>query len=310
MLVKLFSERTPRQTRFLSGVTAILCVMVIYAANFVGIRYSVLHGLTPLDLVALRFGVAGLIMLPYFCRLNLRDLGGLGWTRAVLLTGLAGSPYAIVFFFGVRLAPASHGAVLNPGIVPSVVFLGMVWLGLQSFSLKRALSLVTIVLGVVCVTAASFSLQRSVLFGDLLLLYTGISWGLFTLFTKLWELKPLQSTAIISVLSLVYLPFYLCFAYSGFAATSIAHVMFQAVFQGIVLSIGTLCLLTYAVQRLGVQLTALFSPLVPVLTTLIAVPLLGEIPTSFQGAGIGFVVLGMLGAAQQTQRQNVSRSIN
>ncbi|MBD2103945.1 DMT family transporter [Leptolyngbya sp. FACHB-261] len=146
-------------------------------------------------------------------------------------------------------------------------------------------------------TASSFSLQGSVLFGDLLLLSTGISWGLFTLLTKLWELKPLQSTAIVSVISLFYLPPYLFFSYNGFESASIPHIISQAVFQGIILSIGTLYLVTYAVQNLGAQLTSLFSPLVPVLTTLIAIPLLGEIPTSAQGIGIVLIALGMLSAA-------------
>ncbi|MBD2103944.1 hypothetical protein [Leptolyngbya sp. FACHB-261] len=112
--IKLFSELEPRQSRFLFGVAAILLVMAIYTTNFVAIRYSILNGLTSLDLAALRFSVAGLAMLPSFCRLGLRDLGGLGWPRAMLLTCLAGSPYMVVFFFGLSFAPASHGAVLNP----------------------------------------------------------------------------------------------------------------------------------------------------------------------------------------------------
>lgn len=158
----------------------------------------------------------------------------------------------------------------------------------------------SIILGIIFVTASSFSLQGPVLFGDLLLLSTGISWGLFTLLSKMWELRPMQSAAIVSVISLLYLPPYLFFSYNGFNSASSTHVISQAIFQGIILSIGTLYLVTYAVQSLGAQLTSLFSPLVPVLTTLIAVPLLGEIPTPVQWIGIMLVVLGMLSAAGVT----------
>ena len=298
MRIRYFSEFTPKQSTLLPGVVAILFVMAIYAANFVVTRYSVLNGLTSFDLAALRFSVAGLLMLPYFYRLGLTDLGGIGWPRAILLSCLAGSPYMLVFFYGLSFAPASHGAVLNPGIVPSVVFLSMVFLGLQSFSLARAVSLMSIVLGVIFVTASSFSLQGSVLFGDLLLFSTGISWGIFTLLAKRWKLRPMQGTAIVSVISLLYVPLYLLFWYNGFGSVSVTHLVSQAIFQGLVLSIGTIYLVTYAVQRLGAQLTSLFSPLVPVLTTLIAVPLLGEIPTSLQWIGIILVVLGMVSAAK------------
>src|SRR5205809_1139192 len=114
-----------------AGIVAILFVMTIYAINFVGARYSVGHGLTSLDLVAL---------------------------------------------------------------------------GRQRFSVPRALTLVLIVIGLILVTGSSFSVRGSVLAGDALLFLTGISWGLFTLFARVWEVRPLQSTAIISVLSMIYLP--------------------------------------------------------------------------------------------------------
>lgn len=279
------------------GVVAILSVVCIYAANLVATRYSVLNGLTSLDLVALRYAVAGLVLMPYFCRLGLRDLGGLGWSKGIILSCLAGAPYMVVFFYGLSFAPASHGAVLNPGIVPSVVFIGMVFLGRQPFSAARAFSLLLIVLGLVLVTRSSFSTQDQVLFGDILLFVTGVSWGLFTLLAKLWELRPMQAAAVVSVISLLYLPPYMLFCYSGFESASVTHVAAQAVFQGLVNSIATIYLVTYAVQKLGAQLTSLFSPLVPVLTTLLAVPLLGEIPAAVQWAGVLVVVLGMLSAA-------------
>jgi drug/metabolite transporter (DMT)-like permease len=272
--------------------------VVLYSTNIVLIRYSVLQGLTALDLAALRYAVAGLALLPYVCRTGLRDLGGIGWSRGIIIGCLAGAPYIVVFFYGLALAPAAHGAVLNTGVVPFVVFLGLVVLGREPFSRMRAVSLASIVLGLVLVTGASFSLHGRVVFGDALLLLTGISWGLFTLFAKTWELKPLQATAVVSVLSLLYLPIYLGAYYNGFASASMTHVIAQAIFQGFALSIGTVYLVTYAVGKLGPQLTALFSPLVPVLTTLLAVPLLGEIPTPTQWVGIVLVAGGMLVAAR------------
>lgn len=282
----------------LTGFAAILSVMGIYAINIAVTRWSVLNGLTSLDLTALRFAVAGTILLPYFYRLGLKDLGGVGWPKALLLFCLAGAPYLAVFLYGLGFAPASHGAVLNPAIVPSVVFIGLVFLGLQSFSTARAIALASIILGVLLVAASSFALEGPVLFGDFLLLCTGVSWGIFTLCAKLWRLRPMQCTAIVSVISLSFLPPYMMFAYNGFADASMTHVVLQAIFQGVVNSIATLYLVTYAVQRLGAQLTSLFSPLVPVLTALLAIPLLGEIPTALQWFGVLLVVAGMLGAAR------------
>ena len=282
----------------LRGVVAILSVVALYAANIVVTRYSVLHGFTGLDLAALRYAVAGLVCLPYAWHAGVRDLGGIGWRRGVVLACLAGAPYMVVFFYGLRFAPAAHGAVLNAGVVPSVVFLGLVCLGRQAFVVTRALSLLSIAFGLVLVTGASFSMHGWVVLGDALLLLTGVSWGLFTLLAKIWEVRPLQATVVVSVLSLAYLPVYWLGGLTGSGSVSIFHVVAQAVFQGVVLSIGTVYLVAYAVGKLGPQLTALFSPLVPVLTTLLAVPLLGEMPTLAQWAGIACVAGGMLGAAR------------
>ena len=278
----------------LAGIAAILCVMTVYAVNFVGARYSVQHGLTSLDLAALRYSVSGLVMLPTFVRLGVRDLGGLGWPRAIAMSCLAGSPYVLVFFLGLTLAPAAHGAVLNPGLVPTVVFVGLVSLGRVKFTIARALPLVVIVVGLVLVTGSSFSARGSVLAGDALLFLTGISWGLFTLFARVWNVRPLQATTIISVLSMIYLPLYFAFFYRGFATASTTHILLQVGYQGLGMSIAALYLVTFAVRRLGAQLTSLFSPLIPVMTTMMAVPLLGEVPTPSQWVGVALVAIGMV----------------
>jgi len=278
------------------GFVAMVLVVSVYAANFVAVRYSVQHGLTSFDLAALRFGAAGLLLLPYLVSVGIRDLGGIGWRRGVVLASLAGAPYAVVFFIGLSHAPAAHGAVLNPGLVPSVVFLVLVAQGVQTFSARRAVSLVLIVIGLVLVTRSSFSAGGDILFGDALLFATGISWGLFTVLLRTWEVRPLQAAAIVSVISMVYLPVYFAVWYHGVAA-SVPHMIAQAILQGVFNSAIAIFLLTFAVRRLGAQLTALFSPSVPVLTTLLAIPLLGEVPTSGQLAGVLIVFVGMLSAA-------------
>jgi drug/metabolite transporter (DMT)-like permease len=64
------------------------------------------------------------------------------------------------------------------------------------------------------------------------------------------------------------------------------------------LSRGSASAIAYAVRQLGSQLAALFSPLIPVLTTLLAVPMLGEVPSALQLFGVAAVVGGMLSAAR------------
>src|SRR5581483_9994950 len=277
------------------GFLAMTLVVLVYAANFVAVRYSVQHGLTSFDLAALRFGAAGGLLLPYLVKTGIGDLGGIGWPRGLALACLAGAPYSVVFFLGLSRAPASHGAVLNPGLVPSVVFLVLVALGHARFSMRRVVSLVCIIVGLVLVTQSAFSARGEMLLGDALLLLTGISWGLFTVLLRVWNVRPLQAAAVVSAISLVYVPVYFAVWYHGVAA-SVPHMIAQAVLQGVFNSVIAIFLLTFAVRRLGAQLTALFSPSIPVLATL----LLGEVPTVGQWFGVAIVFVGMLSAASGT----------
>jgi drug/metabolite transporter (DMT)-like permease len=291
--------------RPLIGVAAMALVVAIYSANLVVSRFSVLHGLRAWDLAALRYLVSGVVLLPSLARMGWRDLGGLGWPRGIVLACLAGAPYMVALFHGLSLAPSAHAAVLNPGIVPSVVFLGMVALRKRRLTPVHALLLVLIAAGVALLTGASFSTQRPVLLGDAVLLATGISWGLFTLLARVWELRPMQAATIVSVLSLAYLPPYLLFRFRGFAVP-LAHVLAQAAFQGLINSIAALYLLTFAVRHLGAIKTSLFSPAVPVVTA-VGATLVGERPGGQQTAGIVMVVAAMIGAAVAEARAQEPR---
>ena len=279
------------------GIAAILITISIYATNFVFSRLSIQHGLTAYDLTAIRFLVAGSLLLPYLIKSGFSHLGGVGWSKGILLTCLVGSPYMIVFFSALQFAPAAHGGVLNPGIVPSIVFIGLVLLGKQVFSIKRLASLALILLGLVFVTSASFKLKGDILLGDVLFFISGLSWGVFTLLSNLWNIKPLQATAIVAVLSMVYLPIYFLFFYQGLAHVSLLHLGAQAIYQGVFNSIIALFCLSYAIQKLGAQTASLFSPAIPILTTIIAIPYLGEIPDFWQWLGIFLVACGMLFAS-------------
>ena len=121
--------------------------------------------------MALRYLVAGTILFPAFCKLKTRSLGDLGWPRGIVLTLLSGAPYMAVFFSALGLAPAAHGAVLNPGLAPAVVFFAMVFLKLRSFSLLRVSFLALIFVGLILVTATSFSLGGGCALGRSALFY-------------------------------------------------------------------------------------------------------------------------------------------
>ncbi len=68
----------------------------------------------------------------------------------------------------------------------------------------------------------------------------------------------------------------------------------QAVFQGVLVGAVSIFVYTHAVAALGPGETALFTAAVPAVTTLAAIPLLGEMPHSLAAVGVGVVTLGMV----------------
>src|SRR3954463_16139258 len=72
------------------GILAMLGAVAIYGANFGISRHALLNGLTPDDLVALRYGIAGTLLLPVFIRRGVADCAGIGWGGGGGAAGMRG----------------------------------------------------------------------------------------------------------------------------------------------------------------------------------------------------------------------------
>ncbi len=305
-MIQKIKKSLEQKNSYALGIFAALFIQLIYSGNFVISRYSLQNGLEAIDLVALRFLVSGFILLPFLHRMGWTSLGGLGWKRGTILTILAGFPYMITFYSGLQWAPASHGAVFNPGSVPLVVYLILIFRRHERFHSNKVFALSLIIVGMVLTTTAKFSSEPKVLLGDTLFFASAISWGLFTYFTLNWNVKPFQTATVISVLSLIFVPFYFIFLFDGFGAASWTHVALQGLLQGVINAIITLALLAYAIHQLGPQLAALFSPITPILTTVLGIWILSEVPNFSQWVGIISVGLGMLGFQWISKRERES----
>jgi drug/metabolite transporter (DMT)-like permease len=91
------------------------------------------------------------------------------------------------------------------------------------------------------------------------------------------KLEPLHAAALVSTGSLViYLPIYLALYGSRLAQLPLAEITVQAIFQGVLVTIVSLLLYGRTVAILGASGGAAFGALVPALSALLAIPLLGE----------------------------------
>src|SRR4030095_12970416 len=93
-----------------------LAAVGIWSGWIVVARLGLKSSLTPWDIAALRFGVAGLLLLPYV------GSGGLardrfGWIGLVAIVLGGGAP-VLFANAGLMFAPAAHAGALFPGVMP------------------------------------------------------------------------------------------------------------------------------------------------------------------------------------------------
>lgn len=290
-------RRTVGSARVADRATGIVCAVlavVLFASFTVVSRMGLTStSLTLPDLALLRFGVAGLILLPVLYK---RGLESVRWWQAVHLAMTGGLGFALFAYTGFRFAPASHGGVLLHGTIPLFTF-ALAW----RMKWRRPTTdgwggLILILVGVV--TIAFDSGKQSAAhqwMGDAALLVAALCWSAYGLSSQQLKLEPLHAVAIVATGSLIgYLPIYLLLTSSNLTAAPWHDIVIQSIFQGVLIGIVSGLLYIRAVVSLGAQLTAVFTAGVPCLTTFAALGLLDERPSWWVWGGVGLVTVGML----------------
>jgi drug/metabolite transporter (DMT)-like permease len=249
--------------------------------------------LTAWDITALRFGTAGVILLPLFWR---RRLGGLRSWHALLLACGAGAPYVLLTAGGLAFAPAGHMGVITPSCMLLCTTLGSRLILRDSLSGGRVTGVLTILVGLMALGWDGLANHGELTWlGDAMFVLGGMFWATYTIASRVFKVEPLHTTAVVAVLSmLIYIPGYTWLAGDSLASAPWSEIAIQAVFQGLLSAVVALLLYTRAVALLGAARGAVFAALVPSFSLLLAIPLLHELPTALQLAGVALVTAGMV----------------
>src|ERR1043166_8500096 len=112
-------ERTA--AHYLRGAICGLAAVAIWSGGLVFVGLGLRTSMSPWDIAAVRFAVAGVLTLPYLMSKGIA-LDRLGWggVAAIVLGG--GAP-VLLGNAGLMFAPAAHAGALYPGVMPLMVAL-------------------------------------------------------------------------------------------------------------------------------------------------------------------------------------------
>ena len=309
---------SPRAT----GIAAAVITVAIWTGFIVIGRASAGRTLLPFDIGLLRVLGASAVLLPWGWWLtrgrrdtassSLLGLSPLPLRQTVLAGFFGGFIYAVLCYAGFFYAPAAHASVLMPGSLPLWTALLAALVLRDPITPARALGLACIVVGDLVVGGASL-LQAfnggSVWKGDVIFMSAAFCWSVYSVLARKFGLEAVRATIAITAFAFcTYVPLFALLTASGVLPTHLAsapwgEIAFQALFQGVGSVVISGITFVQMVRAFGPVKSTMITALVPGLSALGAVLLLGE-PLGWNLlAGLALVTAGILFGVRATRQK-------
>jgi drug/metabolite transporter (DMT)-like permease len=285
------------QRRIRRAHAALLLMVLIWGINF-PIAKAALATFTPLAFNAIRYPMAGLVVL-----VALLMKGGIAWprrehrVRVIGLAVLGNVIYQLFFIYGLARTRAGTASVLLAG-TPIITALLSSRIGHEKLRRATWIGAAATFSGVLIVVLASSrdGGQQGSLTGDLLMLAASAAWALYTVLSK--SLIERYGTLQFTAWTLWIATLCLCIiGMPDLLDTDFARVGLAAwiglIYSG-ALSIGVAYIIWYyGVGLIGNTRTSTYSNLVPVVALGAAWVYLGEVPRLGQVAGAAVIIGGL-----------------
>lgn len=287
----------------MNGYFAAALAALIAAAYPVATRAGVTGSFTAEELVTLRFGVGALLFLPYVLA-QFRAISREAWLRGVPLTLFQGAGMGALVICGLQFAPANHQAALGPGVCSSWVAL----LGFLVFARRPSRRIVIgttlCALGVLALTYFGPGKHNpAVLGGDAMFLAASALGALYVLQLRSWGVSAMQAAAIVTMYSgLIVVPWHLWSSPEPLWRAPPLELLWQTLWQGVLIGCVSLIALNHAITRLGAERSSAMVALVPVLSAVLALLFLGEVPSTAEVLAILVISAGVSIGASLTRQ--------
>ncbi len=278
-----------------AGYLFALGAVLLWSGFILVSRLGGMSELLPNDVIAIRYTTCSLLLLPLWWFRYRFSL----FSRPLLLCSMVGGlGYALCAFRGFQLAPASHAAILLPGLMPLGITLLSSWLNGERHTAGKWWSVGVITLGVALLFAQQLQAYGGLSEGHLWLVGASLCWALFSVLVKRWNIGPWQATVSLAMVTcLIYLPVYILYlpktiVLSGMSDALWRDIAIQAFYQGFLATIVQMLFYVRAVQSIGPASMGSMMAMVPVLAGLSAIVIFDEILSWPLLVGLLLVSLG------------------
>jgi drug/metabolite transporter (DMT)-like permease len=275
--------------------------LVISAAGFGGTWVAApwaTDEIQPLTVACLRFAIAALTLLAW-CRIRgiptTLSRADLPLVVGVAATSVVG--YNVLFLYGVTLAPASHGAVIVPGLIPmATLLLGRAALGARA-SARQVGGVALSIAGLALVVGPALGGSDTAPLGDLLFAISAAVWAVYTLIGRAATVRvdPAVLTLFGTALgAAAFVPLALAAPGGpGNLGDAGVRALASVVYLGSIGTVVSFVAFLQGVRLIGAARASAFTVLIPVFGLSLTVTLLGEPLTPLALVGAGVVLVGL-----------------
>jgi len=298
----------------LFAITAVL----IWSGFILVSRQGGLSALTAYDVIAIRYLTCAAVLAPIWFWLKPFKL----LQPKLVISSLIGALlYALFAFNGFQTTPASHTAILLPGLLPVLVAVFSAGLLKERLQWKRLTGIAVISFGIALLFFQQVTSNQLTL-GHAWVIMAGVFWALYSVLLTRWKINPWQATASLAIITcVIYLPVYILFLPKTIGpdtfiqllnGTHIAQselateILRQAIYQGILATIIQMLCYVQAVKLIGPSNMGSMMAIVPIIAGLGAVVIFDE---AFNSVLLITLILVSLGVWLANQKPTVQSTL-
>jgi len=274
-----------------SAYIAAVLIVCIWSGWITLSRLGVQTALTPYDITLLRFGTAALLTLPFSIQYN---WGSVKWNRILLVALGCGFPYTMFSFIGLKTIKAANTGVLVNGMLPVIGLLFTVFWFKEKVSVLKYAAIGILLIANLIMMDLTNGFSPTYILGIASLLSAAVVFSTYMAATKKWGYSMKDVIAFVPIVNAVlFLPVWICFP-SQILATPFEDVLIQMLYQGVLVSVVALMLITFAVSKLGSGTMSVFLSYVPAVTAVLAFIFLKESLSIQELIGICLCSVGLM----------------